>query len=57
VNGRLELRFNLGTGPAVIKTNSRVDTGTVQEVILSIIYEIKKNSAAKMCGYFVNPCL
>ena len=55
VNGRLELRFNLGTGPAVIKTNSRVDTGTVQEVILWKIYEIKKIVLQKCVGFFVRP--
>ena len=32
VRGVLELRFNLGTGPAVIKTKGRVNTGKEREV-------------------------
>jgi Laminin G domain len=32
VRGVLELRYNLGSGPAVIKTKGRVNTGKEREV-------------------------
>ncbi len=37
----LELRYNLGTGPAVIKTKTRVNTGKEIEVNVRVISEGK----------------
>jgi hypothetical protein len=37
VRGVLELRYNLGTGPAVIKTKTRVNTGKEIEVNFPVI--------------------
>jgi hypothetical protein len=39
VRGVLELRYNLGTGPAVIKTKTRVNTGKEIEVKVRVISE------------------
>jgi hypothetical protein len=39
VRGVLELRYNLGTGPAVIKTKTRVNTGKEIEVNVLVILE------------------
>jgi hypothetical protein len=36
VRGVLELRYNLGTGPAVIKTKGRVNTGKEREVSIGL---------------------
>jgi hypothetical protein len=41
VRGVLELRYNLGTGPAVIKTKTRVNTGKEIEVNFPVISEGK----------------
>jgi hypothetical protein len=44
VRGVLELRYNLGTGPAVIKTKARVNTGKEIEVNVRVISEGKNHS-------------
>jgi hypothetical protein len=46
VRGVLELRYNLGTGPAVIKTKTRVNTGKEIEVNFRVISEGKTTEKA-----------
>jgi hypothetical protein len=38
----VELRYNLGTGPAVIKTKTRVNTGKEIEVNVYELYQKEK---------------
>ena len=44
--GRLELRYNLGTGPASIKSMEKLNNGLLRQVIISICTKVL------VIGYF-----